>query len=47
MSMTWYAAHIIVSHRPINSDGEGNINLYENVVLISAKDDDEANSKAQ
>ena len=45
--MTWYAAHIIVSHRPINSDDEGDINLYENVILISAKDDDEANSKAQ
>jgi hypothetical protein len=45
--MTWYAAHIIVSDRPINSDYEGDISLYENVVLISAKDDDEANFKAQ
>jgi hypothetical protein len=46
-SMTWYAAHIIVSDRPINPDDEGDISLYENVVLISAKDDDEANFKAQ
>jgi Domain of unknown function (DUF4288) len=45
--VTWYAAHIIVSHRPINPDDEGDISLYENVVLISAKDDDEANFKAQ
>jgi hypothetical protein len=45
--MTWYAAHIIVSYRPINSDDEGDISLYENVVLISAKDDDEANFKAR
>ncbi len=44
--MIWYAAHIIISHRPINSD-KGDIYLYENVVLISAKDDDEANLKAQ
>ena len=45
--MTWYAAHIIVSHRPINSDNEDDIGLYENVILISAKDDDEANLKAE
>jgi hypothetical protein len=44
--MIWYAAHIIVSHRPI-SPKIGDIYLYENVILISAKDDDEANFKAE
>jgi uncharacterized protein DUF4288 len=42
--MTWYAAHIIESHR---HSGEDDIYLYENVILISAKDDDEAHLKAQ
>jgi len=44
--MPWYAAHIIVSTRPIKRDG-GEISVYENVILLSAKDDDEADVKAK
>jgi hypothetical protein len=44
--MPWYAAHAIVSYRTIKPS-KGEIHVYENVILISAKDDDEANSKAQ
>jgi hypothetical protein len=44
--MPWYAAHVIVSTRPIKRiDGE--ISVYENVLLIEAVDDDEAGSKAK
>jgi Domain of unknown function (DUF4288) len=44
--MNWYAAHIIISSRPIKL-GNGEIDVYENVILISAENDDEANFKAQ
>jgi hypothetical protein len=44
--MPWYAAHAIVSHRTIKPS-KGEIRVYENVILISAKDDAEARNKAQ
>ena len=44
--MKWYAAHIIISSRPIERDNS-EIEVYENVILISANDDDEANLKAE
>jgi len=44
--MPWYAAHAIVSYRTIKPN-KGEIHVYENVILISAKDDGEANIKAQ
>lgn len=43
--MTWFAASIIVTMRPIEKSSEP-ILVYENVVLIEAADSDEAWSKA-
>lgn len=43
--MTWFAASIIVTTRPIEKS-PGPILIYENVVLIEAKNSDEAFSKA-
>ena len=44
--MTWYAAHTIVSIRPIKP-GKGQIVVYENVTLIEASDENEATVKAR
>ena len=44
--MAWYAAHAIVSIRPINQK-ERAIAVYENVILLQAADDSEAMSKAR
>jgi hypothetical protein len=44
--MTWYAAHIIVSIRPIKPR-KGPILVYENVILIEASDAEEAWTKAR
>jgi Domain of unknown function (DUF4288) len=44
--MPWYAAHAIVSYRTIKPS-KGEIDVYENVILISAKDGAEAHNKAQ
>ena len=44
--MPWYAAHAIVSYRTIKPS-KGEIRVYENVILISAKDGAEAHNKAQ
>jgi Domain of unknown function (DUF4288) len=45
-SMPWFAAHMIESIRPIRRD-KGEIFAYENVILIEAKDSDEARVKAK
>jgi hypothetical protein len=44
--MTWYAAHTIVSIRPIKP-AKGEILVYENVILIEAKDGEQATDKAR
>jgi Domain of unknown function (DUF4288) len=44
--MTWYAAHTIVSIRPIKRR-DSEIIVYENVILINAKDDEQAVAKAR
>ena len=43
--MTWFAASIIMTTRPVDQS-PGPILTYENVVLIEAKSSDEAFSKA-
>jgi hypothetical protein len=44
--MTWYAAHIIISTRPIKPR-KGKILVYENVILLQATDGEEATDKAR
>jgi uncharacterized protein DUF4288 len=44
--MTWYAAHVIVSVRPVKPR-KGDIDVYENVFLIEASNEDEATDKAR
>ena len=43
--MTWYAAHVIVSIRPIVQDEEP-ISVYENIILMEADDANKARDKA-
>ena len=44
--MAWYAAHSIISIRPTRRS-KGKVLVYENVILVEAKTDDEAREKAQ
>ena len=44
--MTWYAAHIIESIKPMNKKSD-NILIYENIVLIEADDEKKALRKAK
>jgi hypothetical protein len=44
--MSWYAAHAIVSIRPVKPR-KGDIEVYENVLLIEASNEDEATDKAR
>jgi hypothetical protein len=44
--MSWYAAHIVVSIRPIKPR-KGEILVWENVVLIEARSNDDAEDKAR
>jgi hypothetical protein len=44
--MTWYAAHTIVTIRPIKPD-KGEIGGYENVILVEANNEHEAINKAR
>jgi hypothetical protein len=45
-TMPWYAAHTIVSIRPIKRKRQP-ICVYENVILLEAADDNEADAKAR
>jgi proteasome lid subunit RPN8/RPN11 len=44
-AITWYAAHVIVSIRPVEPDNR-EICVYENVILVSARSYDAARVKA-
>ena len=44
--MTWYAAHVVESIRKLNNKND-DILIYENVVLIEAKNDKQALTKAK
>lgn len=44
--MSWYAAHAIVAYRP-TEPSKGKIIVYENVILLEAASDEEAENKAR
>jgi hypothetical protein len=44
--MSWYAAHAIVAYRP-TEPSKGKIIVYENVILLEAASDEEAEKKAR
>lgn len=45
-TMTWYAAHVVESISKVNRKDD-NILVYENVILVEAKSDKEATTKAK
>lgn len=44
--MTWYAAHVVMCVR-FRSGAQGKFPVWENIVLVSAKSEDEAFEKAE